>query len=117
MRKSLIFWLCCIALAAIVTDTMAQDRPGGGRGGRGGGRTMTRTQMLGMEPVQTELDLSDEQKEEITEILAEIRPARGGGAGGGGAGGAGGGDRPQISPEAIKEAETKVMGLLEDKQK
>ena len=85
MRKSLIFWLCCIALTAIVTDTMAQDRPGGGRGGRGGGRMMTRMALLGMEPVQTELDLSDEQKEEITEILAEIRPARGGGAGGGGA--------------------------------
>jgi hypothetical protein len=73
-------------------------------------------QAFGNADLQTELKLTDEQKEKIRAIQQEYAPGRGRGAGGGG----GGGD-PAAARERMlarrKEAMDKVMAVLNDDQK
>jgi Spy/CpxP family protein refolding chaperone len=67
-----------VAVVASASSAMAQrggqGRGGFGRGGFGGGGSM----LLGMEQVQKELDLSDDQKEAIQKVVEESFSARGG---------------------------------------
>ncbi len=61
-------------LAAVWTSTaLAQPGPGQGRGpgGFGGGLGADPTMLLSLEPVQKELELSDEQKADLTKLSEE----------------------------------------------
>lgn len=117
---------CLVAMLAVASDAWAQGGRGGGM--MGGGMFRSKVMLLGMEAVQDELKLSDDQIDELQGVLESVRPQRGGrggdgGAGGGGQGGQGGqggggrGGRGGVDPEVLKEAETKAMKILEDDQK
>lgn len=116
-------FLVCSALL-IATPVFAQ--PGGGRGGFGGrgfgGGGVGG--LVGMAEVQKEIGVTDEQKTEITKILEESRPMRGGG----------GFNREEFQnlseeerskrldemrkqgEETAKKVEEKVKGLLNEQQ-
>jgi Spy/CpxP family protein refolding chaperone len=80
MKRSSIWHLAILALAAtalLAGDVMAQGQEGGrrGRGGRGGfGRMMMNAAtLIGIEQVQKELELADEQKAEIKKLTDEMQ--------------------------------------------
>jgi hypothetical protein len=88
MRTSLSVLKVCVAVAvlALAADAMAQGQGGGGRRGGFGGRggfAANPLMLLQAEPIQKELDLSDDQKTSISKLAEENRPGGGGGGGGG----------------------------------
>ena len=94
-----------VVAVALFCFTDAVDAQGGGRGGRGGrgggpGGQIGASQLLGVEAVQQELQITSEQLEALGGLIGNRRGGGGrgqGGAGGGGRGqgGAGGGGRGQ----------------------
>lgn len=82
MNRTIVGLLALVALL-IATPLMAQERQGRrgfGRGGMFGG--VSKVQLLQAEPVQTELELVADQKEQIAKIAEEAREGRRGGRGG-----------------------------------
>src|SRR5207244_2412072 len=74
-----------VVVAASVSVAMAQGQGGGrGRGGRGGGFGVNPTALLQNETVQKDLDLSDDQKAQVTKLAEEQAAQRGQGRGAGG---------------------------------
>jgi Spy/CpxP family protein refolding chaperone len=119
MRKMIGLTLVGLAVGMLSSNVALAQR-GRGRGGFGrGGFRMGPTQLLGMEQVQKELKLTDEQKDKIKPILDEANPFRGGG---------GGGNFQNLSEEERRarfeemqkkseEAGKKAVALLTDDQK
>lgn len=120
-------WLACLAavcLVAMMTQISVAQGPGGGRGGRGqggfggpgGGFGMNSSALLQSEQVQTFLDLTEDQKEELKAIADKSRTAmremfQGGGDGQ---------DRDAMREKMTKltsETAEKVTGVLTDAQK
>jgi Spy/CpxP family protein refolding chaperone len=86
MKRSLTVLNVCLVLALLATaaSSFAQDQGGGGgrrRGGFGGrgGMGANPLMLLQAEPVQKELELTDDQKASLTKLADENRPAGGGG--------------------------------------
>lgn len=86
--------VCAAVCLAMATTAMAQGQGQGrgGRGGRGGGFGggfggggfgMSLSRIVGIEEVQKELKITDEQKTKLDAIRAEARQGGGGGGGGG----------------------------------
>ena len=94
-----------VVAVALFCFTDAVDAQGGGRGGRGGrgggpGGRIGASQLLGVEAVQQELQITSEQLEALGGLIGNRRGGGGqgrpeGGGGGRGQGGAGGGGRGQ----------------------
>jgi hypothetical protein len=70
--------ICVVASTAAALGQGQGGRRGGGNffGGRGGGMGNDPTVLLGMEPVQKELELSAEQKTQVTKLAEEAQQAR-----------------------------------------
>ena len=70
--------ILCVAVLMVVgtSDVFAQGRQPGGQGGRGGGfggfggRGQSFAGLLRVQEVQDEIELSDGQKEDLSEVLA-----------------------------------------------
>lgn len=100
MKKSVVLGLLSLSLLVVLsTSAWAQ----GVRGGAMGGGRFGRLGLLRIEQVQTAMDLSDETKEKIAEILEDAMPSEGGGG------------PPDM--EAIQAAEKEILSLLDDSQK
>src|SRR4051812_21103659 len=99
LRSNCLMMGIAASVALIASSAFAQP-PGGGFGGGGGGfgggfgggrggfGQTDAVQLLGQEPIQKELELSDDQKTKITALADSVREARqamfqGGGGGGG----------------------------------
>ncbi|WP_199186778.1 hypothetical protein [Blastopirellula marina] len=121
-------WLACLAavcLVAMMTQISVAQGPGGGRGGRGQGGPggfggpgggMNASALLASEQVQTFLDLTEDQKEELKTISEESRTAMREMF-------QGGGDdedrdaRREKMTKMMSETAEKVTGVLTDAQK
>lgn len=117
---------CIIALVAISSIAFAQQGGGGQRGqgqgqrqggqnqGQGGGNGAAR--LLAMPSVQSELNLTSDQKSKLAELVSQ----RGrGGQGGGQRGQGGGGGQEQdrgANRTAQADVEKKIAEILDDKQ-
>ena len=67
--------VCSLAVALVLSAQVASaQRPGGFGGGGFGGGAM----LLGTPEVQKELNISDDQKTKLRELMSELRPAGGG---------------------------------------
>jgi len=117
MFRNAIKWAAIIGVTLAVTGAAAAQGQRGQRG-QGGGFMGQRTSvpaLLANEDVQTELKMTDEQKEKVKAFA----PAQGQGRGQRGQGGQGGqrGQRGQANPEAEKAAETFVKETLTPDQR
>lgn len=82
MRKLVGFAAVGMAVCLLSSNLALAQGRGGGRGGFGrGGFRMGPTALLGVEQVQKELKLTDEQKDKLKPILESARPNFGGGGG------------------------------------
>jgi hypothetical protein len=92
----------CVAVAVLATvgSALAQGQ-GGGRRGFGGGRGgMNPLALLQAEPIQKELELSDDQKASITKLAEDNR------------GGGGGGQSPEERQQRREEMQKKINDIL-----
>lgn len=111
--------VCAGVCLLMATTALAQGQGQGqgrgrGRGGFGrGGFSFQTWQLVGLEPVQKELKLSDEQKEKIKTLSGEMF-AGGGGGFGGGRGARGGGGAPR---ELTEEEQKEFQKRMEEGQK
>lgn len=72
-KRRLFAVIACVGLMVFASDAMAQ-RGGGGRGmGRGGFGAIRRADLLTLESVQSDLQLTDEQKENAVKVRDESR--------------------------------------------
>lgn len=101
-----------VVVAASVSVAMAQGQGGGrGRGGRGGGGFgISPTALLQNETVQKDLDLSDDQKAQVTKLAEEQAAQRGRGRGAGGQAG----QDPTAARQAFQQAREDLMKKIND---
>jgi Spy/CpxP family protein refolding chaperone len=101
-----------VVVAASVSVAMAQGQGGGrGRGGRGGGGFgISPTALLQNETVQKDLDLSDDQKAQVTKLAEEQAAQRGQGRGQGGQAG----QDPTAARQAFQQAREDLMKKIND---
>lgn len=76
MRSLVTMTVLTVAVAMVASDAMAQRR-GFGRGGGGRNQQISKLQLLGVEKVAENLDLSDEQKQQVADVRQEMRGDRG----------------------------------------
>lgn len=107
--------LAAVALLAVAPQWASAQRRGGFGGFRGGFGTVSQVQLLQAEQVQTELELSDQQKTQVEEINEQLRTERrelfqqGGGQGDFQ-------ERAAKLAELTREANTKAKEALNEQQ-
>ena len=107
-----------VVAVALFCFTDAVDAQGGGRGGRGGrgggpGGQIGASQLLGVEAVQQELQITSEQLEALGGLIGNRSGGGGRGQGGGrGAGGARGAEMEAQLAEILNEAQIKRLSEI-----
>ncbi len=101
MKTSCSVLKVCVAVAVLATagSALAQGQGGGRRGGGRGGFGANPVMLLQAEPIQKELELSDDQKASIGKLAEENR-------------GGGGGQSPEERQQRREEMQKKVNDIL-----